>query len=146
VSCRCNLLEVSLLVRDESASDVEHRLRPPTDPQMVRRFCSPSEIADVERQGPTGWRDQFLRYWTLKEAYLKARGVGIAVHLADVSFTLGDGDVRVEFLNSLEGTDTNWAFALIETGASHFIAAAVPATGAVRPAFVVEPLPAELLP
>jgi 4'-phosphopantetheinyl transferase len=113
---------------------------------MVRRFCSPSEIADVERRGPDGWRDQFLRYWTLKEAYLKARGLGIAVHLADVSFTLAGGDVRVEFLNSLAGTDTNWAFALTESGESHFIAAAAPATGGVRPAFVVEPLPAELLP
>lgn len=126
-------------------ADVEHRLRPPTDPRIVRRFCSPQEIADIERHGIDGWRDQFLRYWTLKEAYLKARGVGIAVHLADVSFLLGD-TVRVEFLNSLAGSDTNWAFSLTELDGSHFLAAATPAAPDAHPAFVVEAFPAHLLP
>jgi 4'-phosphopantetheinyl transferase len=140
-------LVVCALSRDaEVGADVEHRLRPPSDPHIVRRFCSPAEIADVERQGPTGWRDQFLRYWTLKEAYLKARGVGIAVPLADVSFTLGDGHVRVEFLNTLAGTDTNWAFALAESGATHFIAAAASTRGDAPPRFLVAPFTADLLP
>lgn len=125
--------------------DVEHRHRPPTDPQIVRRFCSPAEIIDIERHGTDGWRDQFLRYWTLKEAYLKARGVGIAVHLADVSFTLGD-TMRVDFLNSLHGTDTNWAFALTEPDGSHFVAAATPAAPGAHPRFMFEPFPEHLLP
>ncbi len=56
--------------------DVEHRLRPPVDARMVRRYCAPCEVADIERQGPSAWQDQFLKYWTLKEAYLKARGLG----------------------------------------------------------------------
>jgi 4'-phosphopantetheinyl transferase len=137
---------VCALSRDGAVgADVEHRQRRETDLRMVRRFCSPAEIADVERQGPARWRDQFLRYWTLKEAYLKARGLGIAVHLSDVSFTLGD-QVRVEFLNSLAGTDANWAFALAEVGDSHFIAAAAPTIDGVAPAFLVEPLPTDLLP
>ena len=137
---------VCALSRDAAVGvDIEHRDRPPTDPRIVRRFCSPMEIADIERQGLDGWRDQFLRYWTLKEAYLKARGLGIGVPLADVSFTLGDR-VRVDFLDSLAGTDTNWAFALVEPDHGHFVAVATPASPAAHPAFIVEPFPTTFLP
>ncbi len=137
---------VCALSRDaEVGVDIEHRHRRPTDPRIVRRFCSPPEIADIERQGLDGWRDQFLRYWTLKEAYLKARGVGIAVPLADVSFSLGD-PVRIAFMNSLADTDTNWTFALVEPDGDHFVAVATPAAPGAHPAFLLNPFPTALLP
>ena len=127
-------------------TDIEFRGRDAVDQRLVRRFCSPSEVADIESRGRDGWRDRFLQYWTLKEAYLKARGVGIAVHLSDLSFTLEDADVRVSFLNSLAGADPNWAFALSDTCDRHFIAAATPAPHGRRPTFRVEPLPLSALP
>ncbi len=67
--------------------DVEDLSRRAPDPAIVTRYCSPAEAEDVCAQGDR-WRDRFLTYWTLKEAYLKARGLGIAVHLSDISFTL----------------------------------------------------------
>lgn len=127
-------------------ADVEFRNRPPVDPGLVRRFCSPAEIADIQGAGPGGWHDRFLRYWTLKEAYLKARGLGIAVPLADVSFAIGPEGPRVSFLNSLSGTDQDWAFSLMDSGATHFIAVAAPAPAGAAPDFVVEPFPSDLLP
>ena len=127
--------------------DVEHRLRPPVDARMVRRYCAPCEVADIERHGPAAWQDQFLKYWTLKEAYLKARGLGIAVHLSDLSFTLGDDAIRLERLNSLSADDdAEWAFVLGEFGPSHFVAAAVTARPGSRAAFSIAPFSHALLP
>jgi len=126
--------------------DVEHRRRPPTDPQIVQRFCSPAEMADIERCGPDGWRDRFLKYWTLKEAYLKARGLGIAVPLADVSFSLGERDATVTFLQSLAGLPTTWAFFLAETDSEHFVAAAASTDTGGTPTFTLSPFPAALMP
>jgi 4'-phosphopantetheinyl transferase len=127
--------------------DVEHRLRPPVDVRMIRRYCAPCEIEDIERQGPSAWHDQFLKYWTLKEAYLKARGLGIAVHLSDLSFTLGSDAIRLERLNALSvEDDAEWAFVLDAFGPSHFVAAAVTARPDVRPTFTIAPLPHGLLP
>jgi 4'-phosphopantetheinyl transferase len=127
--------------------DVEHRLRPPVDARVVRRYCAPCEIADIERQGSEAWQDQFLKYWTLKEAYLKARGLGIALNLSDLSFTLGSDAIRLERLNPLSAPDdAEWAFVLDAFGSSHFVAAAVTTSPGVRPVFSIARWPHERLP
>ena len=64
-------------------------------------------------------------YWTLKEAYLKARGLGISVPLADISFTLGDdGLASISFNGSLAGTDDRWRFHLQRHAPHHLMAMA----------------------
>ncbi len=131
----------------EVGVDVEDRERPATDPAVVPRFCSPEEAAQIDA-GQPGWRDRFLTYWTLKEAYLKARGLGISVHLSDISFVLGPGpeDVRVGFLRTLAGTDTQWAFRVAQPNARHIVAVAASASDGRPPAIAIEPMPADWLP
>jgi 4'-phosphopantetheinyl transferase len=60
-------------------ADVE-RVRPRTDVQAVARHAfSPAERLDIEsRATDDERRAAFFRSWTRKEAYLKARGVGLA--------------------------------------------------------------------
>ena len=133
---------VCALARDAQVGvDIEYRRRPILDPTIVPRYCSPAEAADIQSQGQDGWHDQFLRYWTLKEAYLKARGLGIAVHLSDLSFELAAAGITLHFLNSLAGNDAGWAFTLRALGPDHFLATAVSSMGAVAPVCLVEPLP-----
>ena len=124
--------------------DVEHRRRAPVDPRMIRRYCAPDEADDIERQPADDRQDHFLKYWTLKEAYLKARGLGITVHLADLSFTL-DEPIRLERLNGFED-ELEWAFVLHAPDDAHVVAAAAPVTGGVRPSFRFAPFPAARLP
>ena len=112
--------------------DVEDLKRRPVEPAVVSRYCSPFEAADVEAQGDA-WHDRFLVYWTLKEAYLKARGIGISVHLSDISFSLGPSGVTLAFLDSLAGTDTRWQFALIQPSDQHLLAVAASTTDGVQP-------------
>jgi 4'-phosphopantetheinyl transferase len=131
----------------EVGVDIEDRGRARLDRDLVERYCSPAEVADINAQPGDGWRDQFLKYWTLKEAYLKARGLGIAVHLSHLSFTVsGPASVTVTFLDSLAGADDAWAFDLRELGDAHFVALAATAPQGIRPAFSLEPLPLDWLP
>jgi 4'-phosphopantetheinyl transferase len=125
--------------------DVEDRGRVAVDRRVVRRFCAPREIADIESRGETGWHDRFLEYWTLKEAYLKARGVGIAVPLADLSFSLAAPAPTLTFLNGLADTPHEWAFHLDEIGDRHYVAVSTPVSD-MPPTFRVAPFPHELLP
>lgn len=102
--------------------DVEDLHRVTLDPRLVRRYCAPAEAEDIEAQGDR-WRDRFLTYWTLKEAYLKARGLGIAVPLAEVCFTL-EPQIRIAFLGSLAGTNADWTFHLQRLTPRHIVAVA----------------------
>ena len=115
--------------------DIEDLNRRAPDPAIVARYCSPAETADVHARGD-GWPARFLAYWTLKEAYLKARGLGIAVHLADISFALSADEqtARIGFERSLAGTDDHWAFHLARLDPHHLVATAVHNPDDARPA------------
>jgi 4'-phosphopantetheinyl transferase len=128
----------------EVGVDVEDSERPPTDPAIVARFCSPDEAAAV-RVGEPGWRDRFLEVWTLKEAYLKARGIGISVHLSDISFSIGD-DVRVRFRGTLADADGGWAFRLVRATPRHLLAVATRTSDDAEPAVAIDAFPAAWLP
>ena len=82
--------------------DVEDLNRRPVEPGLVARYFAPSEVKAIDVGAP-GWEQRFLNYWTLKEAYLKARGLGISVHLADVAFSLDASEPIVSFSRSLAG-------------------------------------------
>jgi 4'-phosphopantetheinyl transferase len=112
----------------EIGVDVEDRQRRPVERALVPRYCSPSETDDIAAHGEGGWHDRFLEYWTLKEAYLKARGLGIAVPLADVSFALNGDRAHVSFRGDLAGTDPNWTFSLFRPSPRYV--GAVATTGA----------------
>jgi 4'-phosphopantetheinyl transferase len=124
--------------------DVEDLDRRQADPAVIRRYCSPAEADDILGRGDA-WHERFLEYWTLKEAYLKARGLGIAVPLADVSFSLEPEPIRIEFLGRLTGTDARWAFHLTRATDRHVVAVAADAADGARPAIRFEELAARAL-
>lgn len=123
----------------EVGVDVEDLHRPATDPRMVNRYCAPGEAADVEAQGDR-WRERFLIYWTLKEAYLKARGLGISVPLREIGFVLSPAP-RVTFHGSLAGSSDAWAFHLSRPTDRHLVAIAVSIEDGAQPGVLVNRYP-----
>ena len=70
----------------EIGVDIE-RIRPrPTQERIPERFFSPSEAAQLRALPP----EAFFHYWTAKEAYLKARGEGLAIPLDSFDVTTLD--------------------------------------------------------
>ena len=118
--------------------DVEHLDRRPMERDLIRRYCSAKEVADIEQQPEDERSRRFLTYWTLKEAYLKARGLGISVQLADLDFSLDAPHPTIAFRGSLEGTDPAWAFALFQPTPRCLLSVAAPHPGGTpRPVFDV---------
>jgi len=129
--------------------DVENLARPRPNWGLVERYCSPSEADDIQSHGDR-WPERFLTYWTLKEAYLKARGLGISVALSDISFVqnqagptffekVGPASISVRFERSLAGTDDRWAFHLFRPSERHLAAVAADAADGAQPAISVQP-------
>ena len=56
-------------VEDITAAEWRHGL--------ARRFFARAEVAALEALPPQVQHDAFFRFWTLKEAYIKARGLGL---------------------------------------------------------------------
>lgn len=121
-------LVVCLVSRDrEVGVDVEDRTRGGDLLDIADRFFSPFEVKALRALPPEEQMDRFFFYWTLKESYIKARGMGLALSLSAFSFDLdspGSG-IRVFFDPSLEDDPGRWQFSAMSYGRRHAIAAGV---------------------
>lgn len=107
--------------------DVERRDRTNDLERLARvKFAEAERAWLAHASDEAAWRDRFFRVWTLKEAYLKARGVGITVPLADFAVRADDGVApQVEFASGFEPDPQAWAFGRRAVGGDHELAVAL---------------------
>jgi 4'-phosphopantetheinyl transferase len=87
------------------------------------RFFSGREMAALRRLPPDEQRLRFYEYWTLKESYGKARGLGLKLPLDRAVFTIEPGrQPRAELDLSLEDDAGSWQFAQQRPTHEHVLA------------------------
>jgi 4'-phosphopantetheinyl transferase len=117
---------VAISARVEVGIDVEHPGRASSRLEYLDRFLSPSEASTLRALPAEARSARFLAYWTLKEAYLKARGLGLSVPLQDLSFHLDDGPrIRMSLEPSLRDDSASWQFFRLSTTSDHPVAVAI---------------------
>jgi 4'-phosphopantetheinyl transferase len=70
--------------------DAETTAQAPVGLEIADRFFAADEALDLRAQPPHLRQRRFMEYWTLKEAYTKARGEGLSVPLHQFGFVMGD--------------------------------------------------------
>ncbi|WP_437302746.1 4'-phosphopantetheinyl transferase family protein [Sorangium sp. So ce388] len=106
--------------------DVEDTERSNSAMDIADRFFSPAEVRALRAQPSGRQGERFFEYWTLKESYIKARGMGLAIPLDHFSFHLDDGpEIGISFDPRLEDDRAAWQFALYRPSPRHMMAAAV---------------------
>lgn len=90
--------------------DVEREDRQDISLDVARRFFGPEELAELELLAPGPRQQRFFELWTLKEAYLKARGKGLAGGLDRVWFQSQAGVTVAHFDPELNEKDGDWHF------------------------------------
>lgn len=116
---------IALAVRGSLAVgvDVETTPQPGLSIDLAERFFAPTEAAALSRVRGDDFDRSFLEYWTLKEAYIKARGAGLSIPLSDVSFDLSlPSSVRMTIASALHDSSTRWRCWLLHPTESHTIA------------------------
>ena len=110
----------------EVGVDVERMRDLPKAVELARRFFAPSEAAAVEAAGCDCRSREFLRHWTFKESYVKARGEGLTVPLAGFFFSLSyDARPAIGFADPESDAPQRWQLAELRYGASYQLALAV---------------------
>jgi len=110
----------------EVGLDVEALARRSQLVPIARRFFAPVEVADLLALPEGDRRRRFFDYWTLKEAYIKARGMGLSLPLSRFFFGLAVGaPPRIDFAPGFPDRPERWRFAQFEPTANHLGAVGV---------------------
>lgn len=92
--------------------DVEETGRARKSIQIADRFFSPREAAALRALPSAEQPQRFIDYWTLKEAYIKARGMGLHLPLGQFSFHLDEPLIRISFGPEIDDLPERWYFEL----------------------------------
>jgi 4'-phosphopantetheinyl transferase len=131
-------LIVCLLAADrEIGVDVEDTTRENIGGvEIADRFFSPTEVAALGALPEAARHGRFFDYWTLKESYIKARGLGLHLPLDQFSFHLGPDrpeadppegqpSIRISFGPGIDDDPTTWQFSLQRLTERHRLAIAI---------------------
>ncbi len=90
---------------------------------LAERFFAAREADALHALAAEQRRERFFSYWTLKESYIKACGLGLRIPLGQFAFDLEDGmPIGVSFDPRLKDDPSHWRFALLRASAEHLLA------------------------
>jgi len=118
------LVACAVSVAREVGLDVEN-WRDDAPAALIERCFGPDERTALASLPTAAQSRRFVELWTLKEAYIKARGLGLSLPLERISLTLDDGVPRLALDPSLDDDAASWQFALWSPNASHAAALCV---------------------
>ena len=94
--------------------------------RLADRYFSMEEVHDLRSVPESLQRERFLEYWTLKEAYIKAKGKGLSIPLEQFAFRITDNlPLAVWFDPSLDDRPDGWCFLLARIAGRYGMALAV---------------------
>jgi 4'-phosphopantetheinyl transferase len=114
--------------------DIERIDRSLSVQEIADRYFSEDEAVWLRRCSDEIYPVRFAELWTLKEAFLKAMGVGLSGSLASVTFRL-DQPGRILFTAPSVVEHKEWHFALFDLGSNMRLGVAIRSGG--QPRFTV---------
>jgi len=116
--------------------DVEANDRRGDPLRVAQRVLSARELADLEALPTAERRDRFLVYWTLKEAYVKARGQGLSLPLRQIAFSFSDERIQIDSEAAGGEAGGRWQFASLRPTPRHTLGIALRWSGGPARAIV----------
>ncbi|MCG1043595.1 4'-phosphopantetheinyl transferase superfamily protein [Mycetohabitans sp. B8] len=120
-----NIVACAVTHSTDVGIDVENITRIGDFEGVVTSYFSPKERRSFYALPSEQWRDRFFTLWTLKEAYIKARGVGLSIDLDLFSFDLSGESITVSFDPRALDDTRDWQFSSLELDAYHRMAIAI---------------------
>jgi len=119
-------LVACVVTRDADAGiDVEESCHAGDLLSIAETVFSPFERAQLLALPQALQRQRFFDLWTLKESYIKARGMGLSLPLQQFSFHLDTPAIGIAFAPEMAQDAARWQFALRHLGPGHTLAVSV---------------------
>lgn len=117
---------VAVLVHDDAdcGVDVEHPWRAMEIPSVSRRVFTDAEQADLFAQPADRQADRFFQLWTLKEAFIKAKGKGLALPLKQFGFSIRGEQIEFGCDPALDPHPNQWQFSTHRPESGHIVSVA----------------------
>jgi len=110
-----NFIACAVTLNNDIGLDVEHIARDNDILAIADRYFSPSEVKELFSLPEPSQRSRFFDYWTLKESYIKACGLGLAIPLDHFSFSIGaakkstqNANIQLSFVPERNDNPTHW--------------------------------------
>ena len=108
--------------------DVECARKPRRIAAIARRYFSDNEAAQLLNLPKDQQQSRFYDLWTLKEAYIKACGMGLAIPLQHFSYGFpGNDGLTIEFDAQRNDSEKAWQFWQLSAGSDFKLAVAAKA-------------------
>jgi 4'-phosphopantetheinyl transferase len=104
--------------------DVETVSRRVAPLSTAQRFFAPEEVEALRELPEPAAIERFFDYWTLKEAYLKARGFGLNLPLDAFAMQVSREAIAISFRPAIVDDPEGWRFSLCSPSPSHRLAIA----------------------
>lgn len=136
----CDGMVACIVARDRQIGvDVEPAASGSAILDLAPRVFSLSEQETLSSlDSVEGRRNLGLAIWTLKEAYVKARGVGLSLPLRSLTFAVCGSSIRLQAPAEVDPNPDEWTFAAFGVGTHRAAIAAGPGPG--QPALRLWPI------
>lgn len=122
------LVMCAVVLEADIGVDTENTQKTRASADIADHYFAKAEIAALARLDGAQKQQRFFDYWTLKEAYIKARGLGLSLPLDQFSFVLAENQpVQIAFEPGMQDNPDHWQFWQLRPSPAHIAAVAVKA-------------------
>ena len=121
-----NMIVLAVASSSEVGVDAEWMLRTGKTIELSEHFFSPLEAKLLRSLPAEKQKEYFYDLWTLKEAYIKACGMGLSIPLDQFSYSFSKkNEISVSFDSIRNERSRQWNFWQIKPNSTHRVAVAI---------------------
>jgi 4'-phosphopantetheinyl transferase len=118
--------------------DVENFRAREVSVDLARHYFAPQEVAALNAVPQAEQQHRFFEYWTFKEAYIKARGMGLSLPLDKFGFHYADEQsVEIAIDGELSDDEARWQFWQFRPWPDYLVALCAERVGDASPRLMV---------
>jgi 4'-phosphopantetheinyl transferase len=133
-----SLIVLGVTKRRALGVDVENFRAREASIDIADRYFAPQEVAALTAAPPHQRQYRFFEYWTFKEAYIKARGMGLSLPLEKFCFYYPDDHaVEIAIQPELADDSVRWQFWQLRPTSQYLLAVCAERIGVQRSKLIV---------